>query len=158
VDERDGLARILAYLNRLSAQVPVVFPVHPRTRKNIEAFGIDASLHDAFRIVEPVRYREFITLENNARFIVTDSGGIQEEATYLRLPCLTLRPNTERPVTITEGTNELVDMSNIEERSAKILAGQWKQGKVPALWDGRTAERIVRVVLDYCGTSEIVRS
>jgi UDP-N-acetylglucosamine 2-epimerase (non-hydrolysing) len=158
VDERDGLERILEYLNRLSVQVPVVFPVHPRTRKNIEAFSIDASFHDAFRIVEPVRYREFITLENNARFIVTDSGGIQEEATYLGLPCLTLRPNTERPITITEGTNELVDMSTIEERSAKILAGQWKQGKIPALWDGRTAERIVRVVLDYCGTSEVVRS
>jgi UDP-N-acetylglucosamine 2-epimerase (non-hydrolysing) len=158
VDERDGLEQILRYLNRLSAQAPVVFPVHPRTRKNIEAFGIDASFRDAFRIVEPVRYREFITLENNARFIVTDSGGIQEEATYLKLPCLTLRPNTERPVTITEGTNELVSMSNIEEQSARILAGQWKQGRVPALWDGRTAERIVRVVLDYCGSSEIVRS
>jgi UDP-N-acetylglucosamine 2-epimerase (non-hydrolysing) len=149
VDERDGLERILTYLNTLSAQVPVVFPVHPRTRKNIEAFGIGASFRDAFRIVDPVRYREFLTLENNARFIVTDSGGIQEEATYLGLPCLTLRPNTERPITITEGTNELADMSNVAEQSARILAGQWKQGKIPALWDGRTAERIVQVVLDY---------
>jgi len=158
VDERDGLEQILRYLNKLSAQVPVVFPVHPRTRKNIEAFGIDASFHDAFRIVEPVRYREFITLENNARFIVTDSGGIQEEATYLRLPCLTLRPNTERPITITEGTNELVDMSNIEEQSARILADQWKQGRVPALWDGHTAERIVQVLRDYCAPAKVARS
>lgn len=149
VDEKDGLERILAYLNKLSVEVPVVFPIHPRTRKNIEALGIEASFHDALRIVEPVRYREFITLERNAGFILTDSGGIQEEATYLGLPCLTLRPNTERPVTITEGTNELVDMSNIEERSARILSGQWKRGKVPALWDGRTAERIAKVVAEY---------
>ncbi|OHB66607.1 MAG: UDP-N-acetylglucosamine 2-epimerase [Planctomycetes bacterium RBG_13_62_9] len=149
VDEKNGIEKILEYLNRLSAQVPVVFPMHPRTKKNIEAFGIDASFRDELRIVEPVRYREFITLENNARFILTDSGGIQEEATYLGLPCLTLRPNTERPITITEGTNELVDMGNIEEHSARILAGQWKQGRVPHLWDGRTAERIARVVLNY---------
>jgi UDP-N-acetylglucosamine 2-epimerase (non-hydrolysing) len=149
VDERDGLEQILAYLDRLSAQVPVVFPVHPRTRKNIETFGLSVSGRDRLHLIDPVRYREFIALENNARFIVTDSGGIQEEATYLGLPCLTLRPNTERPITITEGTNELVDMSNIEERSARILAGQWKRGKVPALWDGHTAERIVRILLDF---------
>jgi UDP-N-acetylglucosamine 2-epimerase (non-hydrolysing) len=158
VDEREGLEQILAYLNRLSARVPVVFPVHPRTRKNIEAFGIDAAFNEAFHTVEPVRYREFITLQNNARFVVTDSGGIQEEATYLKLPCLTLRPNTERPITITEGTNELADMGHIEEQSARILAGQWKTGRVPALWDGRTAERITQVVLQYCGALETVRS
>lgn len=151
VDTRDGLEQILGYLNKLSAEVPVIFPIHPRTRKNIEALGIEASLHDSLRIVEPVRYREFITLEKNAKFILTDSGGIQEETTYLGLPCLTLRPNTERPITITEGTNELADMSNVAEQSAKILAGQWKQGKVPALWDGRTAERITKVVAKYTG-------
>jgi UDP-N-acetylglucosamine 2-epimerase (non-hydrolysing) len=158
VDEREGLEQILAYLHRLSARVPVVFPVHPRTRKNIEAFGIGASFGAAFHLLEPVRYREFITLQNNARFVVTDSGGIQEEATYLKLPCLTLRPNTERPVTITEGTNELVDMDNIEEQSARILAGQWKAGRVPPLWDGRTAERITQVVLRHCGALEPARS
>ena len=149
VDARDGLERILTYLNKLSAEMPVIFPIHPRTRKNIEALGIEASFRDGLRIVEPVRYREFITLEKNAGFILTDSGGIQEETTYLGLPCLTLRPNTERPITITEGTNELADMGNIEEQSAKILAGLWKQGKVPSLWDGRTAERITKVVSEY---------
>ncbi|MEN6574793.1 MAG: UDP-N-acetylglucosamine 2-epimerase (non-hydrolyzing) [Phycisphaerales bacterium] len=149
VDERGRLERILRYLKQLSARAPVIFPIHPRTRKNIEALGIDASSDDSLRIVEPVRYREFITLETNARFILTDSGGIQEETTYLGLPCLTLRPNTERPITISEGTNELVDMTNIEEHTARILSGRWKQGKVPPQWDGRTAERITKVVAEY---------
>ncbi|MEN6426438.1 MAG: UDP-N-acetylglucosamine 2-epimerase (non-hydrolyzing) [Phycisphaerales bacterium] len=149
VDERSGLERILRYLKQLSAQAPVIFPIHPRTRKNIEALGIDVSSDEHLRIVEPVRYREFITLETNARFILTDSGGIQEETTYLGLPCLTLRPNTERPITIREGTNELVDMANIEEYTARILSGRWKQGKVPSQWDGRTAERITKVVAEY---------
>jgi len=149
VDERDGLQRILSYLNRLSAQTPVIFPMHPRTRKNIESLGVDTVSGDGLRIVDPVRYREFITLQKNARFVLTDSGGIQEETTYLGLPCLTLRPNTERPITITEGTNELVDMANIEERTARILSGQWKPGKVPSLWDGRTAGRIAKAIAEY---------
>lgn len=149
VDERTGLEPILGYLKQLSTQAPVVFPIHPRTRKNIEALGIDASSVDGLRMVEPVRYREFIVLEKNARFILTDSGGIQEETTYLGLPCLTLRPNTERPITISEGTNELVDVTNVEEHAARILSGRWKKGKVPSLWDGRTAERITKVVVDY---------
>ena len=149
VDTKDSLEGILSYLNRLSEQAPVVFPMHPRTRKNIETFGIDGSLRDTFQIIEPVRYREFITLQRHARFVLTDSGGIQEETTYLGLPCLTLRPNTERPITITEGTNELVDLGNVEERSARILSGQWKSGKVPSLWDGRTAERINKVIAEY---------
>ncbi|NLH43832.1 MAG: UDP-N-acetylglucosamine 2-epimerase (non-hydrolyzing) [Planctomycetes bacterium] len=149
VDDRNGLAPILAYLNKLAAEIPVLFPIHPRTRKNIETLGLGASLHAGLRTVEPVRYREFITLEKNAGFVLTDSGGIQEETTYLGLPCLTLRPNTERPITITEGTNELVDMSTIERQSAKILAGRWKQGRIPSLWDGRTAQRITKVVAEY---------
>ncbi len=149
VDERSGLEQILRFLRQLSTQTPVIFPIHPRTRKNIETLGLDASSDDKLRIVDPVRYREFITLERNARFILTDSGGIQEETTYLGLPCLTLRLNTERPITITEGTNELVDMSNIEEHTTKILADRWKQGKIPVLWDGRTAERIAKAVVEY---------
>ncbi len=145
VDEAKSLEQILIYLNRLAERLPVVFPMHPRTKKNIERFGIDISLGEDFRIIDPVRYREFILLQKNARFVLTDSGGIQEETTYLKLPCLTLRPNTERPITITEGTNELVDMETIEERSEQILSGGWKKGSVPALWDGKTAERIVGV-------------
>ncbi|MBP8910071.1 MAG: UDP-N-acetylglucosamine 2-epimerase (non-hydrolyzing) [Phycisphaerae bacterium] len=149
VDERDGLEQILRYLNQLASEVPVLFPIHPRTRKNIETMGIDVSFREELRIVEPLRYREFITLEKNAAFVLTDSGGIQEETTYLGLPCLTLRPNTERPITVTEGTNELVDMSTIERQSARILAGRWKSGKIPSRWDGRTAERIAKIVARY---------
>ncbi len=151
VDEKQSLHGILAYLDRLSQKVPVVFPMHPRTKKNVESFGIEASCGDAFHIVEPVRYREFLTLEKNARFVLTDSGGIQEETTYLGLPCLTLRPNTERPITITQGTNELVDLTNVEEKSEMILSGKWKTGRVPPLWDGRTAGRIARVIAEYTG-------
>jgi UDP-N-acetylglucosamine 2-epimerase (non-hydrolysing) len=150
VDEPQSLRRILEYLSRLSEAAPVVFPMHPRTKKNIETFGIDIPFGPAFQIVDPVRYREFITLEKNARFIVTDSGGIQEETTFLGLPCVTLRPNTERPITITEGTNELADLDSVEEKSRRILAGDWKAGKAPNLWDGRTAERIVKVLAHCC--------
>lgn len=149
VDDRESLERILKYLDRLSERAPVVFPMHPRTKKNIEAFGLNASFRDAFQIIEPVRYREFITLEKNALFVLTDSGGIQEETTFLGLPCLTLRPNTERPITVTQGTNELVDMDTIEEESERILSGDWKAGQVPPLWDGNTAERIVNVITEF---------
>jgi len=163
VDEPESLRQILVYLNRLSEKLPVVFPMHPRTRKNIERFGIDIALARDLRIIEPVRYREFIVLQKNARFVLTDSGGIQEETTYLRLPCLTLRPNTERPITITQGTNELVDMGTIAEKSDRILSGRWKEGTIPALWDGRTAERIVHVFQEFgmskgAGRREAVRS
>ncbi len=149
VDEPHSLRRILEYLNRLAETAPVVFPMHPRTKKNIGAFGIDIPLRPTFQIVDPVRYREFITLEKNARFILTDSGGIQEETTFLGLPCLTLRPNTERPITITQGTNELADLDTVEEKSRQILSGDWKPGKSPDLWDGKTAERIVKVLTGY---------
>jgi UDP-N-acetylglucosamine 2-epimerase (non-hydrolysing) len=149
VDAADSLKEILEYLNRLAERITVVFPMHPRTKKNIERFGIDITFNEDFRIIEPVRYREFITLQKNSRFVLTDSGGIQEETTYLKLPCLTLRPNTERPITVTQGTNELVDMSNVAEKSDAILTGNWKDGSVPPLWDGKTAQRIVEAIQEF---------
>jgi len=149
VDTAESLKEILEYLNKLAERITVVFPMHPRTKKNIEKFGIKMAFNDGFRIIEPVRYREFITLQKNSRFVLTDSGGIQEETTYLKLPCLTLRPNTERPITVTQGTNELVDMSNVEEKSDRILSNNWKEGTVPALWDGKTAQRIVQAVQEF---------
>jgi UDP-N-acetylglucosamine 2-epimerase (non-hydrolysing) len=148
VDDKDSLLKILDFLNTLSRKIPVIFPVHPRTKKNINGLGINFPLNGEFKIVEPLRYKEFITLEKHPTFVLTDSGGIQEETTYLNIPCLTLRPNTERPITITKGTNELVAFENIKEKISLILSGKRKQGKIPELWDGKTAQRIVDILKD----------
>lgn len=146
VDEKETLWKILNFLNTLSPRIPVIFPVHPRTKKNMNGFGLNGSIHRNFKIIDSVRYREFIALEKNPQFVLTDSGGIQEETTYLHIPCLTLRSNTERPVTIIEGTNELVTIDQLEEKTELILTGRWKQGKIPKLWDGETGQRIVEVL------------
>lgn len=148
VDDGERMGEILQYLNKLAERITVVFPMHPRTKKNVERFELETPFNRGLRIIEPVRYRQFITLQKNARFVLTDSGGIQEETTFLGIPCLTLRPNTERPITVTQGTNELVDMSTVEAQSDRILAGQWKTGSVPPLWDGQTAQRIVEVLAE----------
>jgi UDP-N-acetylglucosamine 2-epimerase (non-hydrolysing) len=153
VDSRDTLAKILHYLQALSKKAPVVFPMHPRTKRNTEKSGMNIGRAGRLRIIEPLRYKEFIALEKNAMFVLTDSGGIQEETTYLGLACLTLRPNTERPITLTEGTNELVNLTNIEQKSKLILSGNWKKGKIPELWDGKTAERIARKITEFCESS-----
>jgi UDP-N-acetylglucosamine 2-epimerase (non-hydrolysing) len=134
------------FLNTLSLRIPVIFPVHPRTKKNINGFDADFASSRDFKVLEPLRYKEFVTLEKYSKFVLTDSGGIQEETTYLNVPCLTLRPNTERPITITQGTNELVSMENIEEKMKMILSGNWKQGKKPELWDGKSTMRIVNIL------------
>jgi UDP-N-acetylglucosamine 2-epimerase (non-hydrolysing) len=146
VDKKETLWKLLNFLSALSARVPIIFPVHPRTKKNMNGFGVNGFLQQNFKIIEPLRYREFIALEKRSQFVLTDSGGIQEETTYLNVPCLTLRPNTERPVTIIEGTNELVTIDQLEEKADLILTGSWKQGKIPELWDGKTAERIVNIL------------
>jgi UDP-N-acetylglucosamine 2-epimerase (non-hydrolysing) len=146
VDDKNDLWRIMNFLNTLSLRIPVIFPVHPRTKKNINGFDAGSASNRDFKVLEPLRYKEFITLEKYSKFVLTDSGGIQEETTYLNVPCLTLRPNTERPITIPQGTNELVSMGNIEERINLILSGNWKQGKKPELWDGKSAKRIVDIL------------
>jgi len=146
VDKKETLRKILNFLSTLSPRIPVIFPVHPRTKKNMDGFRLNGSLQRNFKIIEPLRYREFIALEKRPQFVLTDSGGIQEETTFLNVPCLTLRPNTERPVTIVEGTNELVTIDQLEEKADLILAGRWKQGRIPELWDGKTGERIVEIL------------
>src|SRR5574343_1046103 len=146
VDHPEVLQALLGVLREISASLPLVFALHPRTKGNIERFGLE-SLIDRERmiILPPQGYLEMLGLMAGARIVLTDSGGLQEETTALGIPCLTLRENTERPVTLDEGSNVLVgtDPARILEEAAKVLAGQGKQGRRPALWDGKAAERIV---------------
>jgi len=145
VDEQEILAGLIQTLQR-STDVPIVFPVHPRTRNRLEEAGIDLSA--PLRPCAPLPYVAFLGLVARSKFVLTDSGGLQEETTALGIPCLTLRSNTERPITIEEGTNCLVgtDPYKIRESIASVLAGNWKQGKRPPLWDGCSAPRIVDVI------------
>ncbi len=150
VDDPVTLACILDVL--VGMNLPLVFPVHPRTRAVMRQHGLDARcrLVDSLVILaDPLGYYEFMNLVVNSRLILTDSGGLQEEATWLGIPCLTLRPNTERPITITEGTNELATVESLATQTAAILAGNWKKGRVPDLWDGHTAPRIVKVLEEF---------
>ncbi len=144
VDDPATLQRVLETLCELSARCQIVFPVHPRTRQRIQSLGLELPGDGRFLTTEPLGYLECLALQRDAALIVTDSGGIQEESTYLGVPCLTLRENTERPITISEGTNLLVggDMTKLHREAEKVLRGQGKRGLKPALWDGRAGERI----------------
>ena len=149
VDDRDSLTGLVKIWGKISERVPLVFPVHPRTYKNIQRFDLQKAI-DAFPhlyFIEPLGYLQFIHLVSRSMFTLTDSGGIQEETTYLGIPCLTVRPTTERPVTIWEGTNSLIKVQEIEPEVNKILSGKGKKGNVPKYWDGKTAERIVQMLM-----------
>jgi UDP-N-acetylglucosamine 2-epimerase (non-hydrolysing) len=146
VDDAEKLAALFAVFEELHRELPVVFPVHPRTRAAIEQrLG---GRTPRLMATEPLGYLDFLALMADARFVLTDSGGVQEETTALGVPCLTMRENTERPITVTEGTNTLAGTgpSAIRAEVKKLLAGETKRGRVPSLWDGHAAERIVRVL------------
>lgn len=145
VDDPAVLARLVDGLVALAADIDLVFPVHPRTRKTLEAAGLLERLtaNPRLHLTEPLGYIDFMGLVTRASLVVTDSGGVQEETTYLGIPCLTLRPNTERPVTITEGSNRLVTSATLLAEAEAALARGRRTAPPPALWDGRTAERVV---------------
>jgi UDP-N-acetylglucosamine 2-epimerase (non-hydrolysing) len=146
VDDPKMLGGLLSALAHVAARLPILFPVHPRTRKMFADQGLSGLLERSpgLRLVEPMGYLEFLALTSQARLILTDSGGLQEESTALGVSCLTLRENTERPITVEQGTNLVVgtDPVRISEAADRALDGQGKRGRVPELWDGRTAERI----------------
>jgi UDP-N-acetylglucosamine 2-epimerase (non-hydrolysing) len=148
VDSKEVLKQIVDVLIKTAESLRIAFPVHPRTRKNLEKFGLLTPLEDAKNIIilEPLGYIDFMNLLVNTKFVLTDSGGLQEETTYLGIPCLTLRPNTERPVTINEGTNELVTIKDLYSKISDAYDGSWKKGKIPELWDGMTASRIAEII------------
>ena len=141
VDDPDSLRRLMDALADIARDVPVVFPMHPRTRARLASSDFEPR---GVRLLEPLSYLEFLALQRAAAVVITDSGGIQEETTYLGVPCLTMRENTERPVTITTGTNMLIgtDTSRLVRETRNILAGSIKRGTVPPMWDGKAAERI----------------
>jgi UDP-N-acetylglucosamine 2-epimerase (non-hydrolysing) len=149
VDDKKSLSGIIKHLTTLSRKMPVIFPMHPRTRKNLINFGLQKKITKtkSMIICDPIGYHETISLVNQCAFVLTDSGGLQEETTVLGIPCLTLRPNTERPVTITQGTNQLTSLATLESDILRLISGKYKKGRIPELWDGHTAERIIEILV-----------
>jgi UDP-N-acetylglucosamine 2-epimerase (non-hydrolysing) len=149
VDDPRWLGELLGELAEIGHEIPVLFPVHPRTRQQIMARGHSLESSSGIRFLDPLPYLEFLGHQTRATVVVTDSGGIQEETTYLGVPCLTVRENTERPVTVSAGTNILVgrDPRKLRSELEHVLRGNAKQGSVPPLWDGHAAERIAALIM-----------
>lgn len=147
VDSEAELAAIMSELRKIAQEVAVVFPMHPRTRKMCAQFEIPLNSIGGLHIVDPIGYHDSLCLTESARFVLTDSGGLQEESTYFRTPCLTLRPNTERPVTVTIGSNRLTKLCRLGADIASSLGAAGRTGQVPPLWDGRSAQRIVDAIV-----------
>jgi UDP-N-acetylglucosamine 2-epimerase (non-hydrolysing) len=151
VDQPESLGRLVDTLRLLCARLPVVLPLHPRTRARAASYGLLEALVGlpGLLLTEPLGYLDFLGLDRYSWLVVTDSGGIQEETTYLGLPCLTMRENTERPITVDFGTNVLIgsDRTLLLRAVDDVMGGRFKRGRVPELWDGRAAGRIVEILL-----------
>jgi len=150
VDEPEMLIKIMKTLEEISEDLPVIFPIHPRTRRRLSDLKLKTDNLN-LRLIEPLGYLDFLALQKNATLVITDSGGIQEETTFLGVPCLTVRQNTERPITVEMGTNIVVgqDMQRLKIEVYNILDGKAKKGSVPPLWDGKASERIADIILNY---------
>ena len=148
VDDKNALSDLVQIWGAISEKIPLIFPVHPRTFKNIQLYGLENELKKFPRLyfIAPQGYLSFMQLVQQALFVLTDSGGIQEETSYLNIPCLTVRPNTERPITVWEGSNKLIQKEAILDEVHVILDGKGKTGNIPRFWDGKTAERIVKII------------
>ena len=158
VDDEESFRRILAALESVGEKIPIVFPMHPRTKNRIEEFGLEQRVAAIPNIVlsGPAGYLDFMALISNSHMVLTDSGGLQEETTALGIPCLTLRENTERPITVNQGTNKIVgnDTGIIISSAEEILSGRTETGRVPELWDGRTAIRIADIIVERITSQE----
>ncbi len=151
VDDKGNLEALLETMGRLAGERKLIFPVHPRTRKNIKAFGLDRLITKNLLLTDPLGYIDFLSLMRYAELVITDSGGIQEETTYMGVQCITVRKNTERPVTVDVGTNHLVGtgMEKVEKTAMDILGGTTKPGRIPELWDGKAAKRIAAILMEH---------
>ena len=157
VDDRETLKVLLETMSRLSKQLKILFPIHPRTKSRIKEFQLQDTITDNLTIVDPVDYLGSLKLQNNAKIVFTDSGGMQEETSYLNVPCATLRENTERPVTETEGTSTLVgnDPERIEAVFEKVMNGTYRKAISIPKWDGKTGERIATILEELYGNSAV---
>ena len=149
VDEPKMLSKIMKTLEQISNDIPIIFPIHPRTRKRLKDLK-NTKYNSNLHLIDPLGYLGFLKLQKDATLVITDSGGIQEETTFLGIPCLTIRENTERPVTVTLGTNIVIgqDMERLKDEVQLILNGNGKKGSVVSLWDGRAGERIADIITD----------
>ena len=153
VDHRDTLSGIITSFENIGNEIPLIFPIHPRTSQMISKFGFDERINKIthLKIINPQGYLDFLALIKYSKVVLTDSGGLQEETTALGIPCITIRENTERPITVTEGTNTIVGNKpeNIINEWKNISKNKGKKGKIPRLWDGKTAERIGNNIIEY---------